>query len=142
MREATYRFGDVEVEAGGREVRRGGVRVPLEPKALDVLLLLLVEAGRVVEKRRLMQTVWADVHVTDSSLARAVTQVRRALGDDIRTPRYIETVTTRGYRFIGALDSALSLGRPCLCAALEPFDFTAYPAGERPLAAQGKTPLP
>lgn len=104
MREATYRFGDVEVEAGGREVRRGGVRVPLEPKALDVLLLLLAEPGRVVEKRRLLRDVWADVHVTDSSLARAVTQVRRALGDDIRTPRYIETVPTRGYRFVGDLD--------------------------------------
>ena len=52
--------------------------------------------------------MWTDVHVTDSSLARAVTQVRRALGDDIRTPRYIETVPTRGYRFIGAL-------RPLAC---------------------------
>ena len=103
MRESTYRFGDVEVEAGGREVRRGGTRVALEPKALDVLLLLLADAGRVVEKRRLLREVWTDVHVTDSSLARAVTQVRRALGDDIRTPRYIETVPTRGYRFIGAL---------------------------------------
>lgn len=103
MREATYRFGDVEVEAGGREVRRGGVRVALEPKALDVLLLLLAEPGRVIEKRRLLRDVWADVHVTDSSLARAVTQVRRALGDDIRMPRYIETVPTRGYRFIGEL---------------------------------------
>ncbi len=104
MHEATYRFGDVEVEPGGREVRRGGARVPLEPKALDVLLLLLAEPGRVVDKRRLLREVWADVHVTDSSLARAITQVRRALGDDIRTPRYIETVPTRGYRFIGALE--------------------------------------
>jgi Tol biopolymer transport system component/DNA-binding winged helix-turn-helix (wHTH) protein len=104
MREAIYRFGDVEVEPGGREVRRAGRRVPLEPKALDVLLLLLAEPGRVVEKRRLLRDVWADVHVTDSSLARAITQVRRALGDDIRMPRFIETVPTRGYRFIGALE--------------------------------------
>lgn len=103
MHEANYRFGDVEVEAAGREVRKGGERVALEPKALDVLLLLLAEAGKVVEKRRLLREVWADVHVTDSSLARAVTQVRRALGDDIRTPRFIETVPTRGYRFIGQL---------------------------------------
>jgi Tol biopolymer transport system component/DNA-binding winged helix-turn-helix (wHTH) protein len=103
MRESTYRFGDVEVEVGGRELRRGGIRVALEPKALDVLFLLLAEPGRVVEKRRLLGEVWADVHVTDSSLARAITQVRRAIGDDIRTPRYIETVPTRGYRFIGVL---------------------------------------
>ena len=106
MREAVYRFGDVTVEPAGREVRRAGARVPLEPKALDVLLLLLADAGRVVDKRRLLNEVWADVHVTDSSLARAVTQIRRALGDDHRTPRYVETVPTRGYRFIGALEDA------------------------------------
>ena len=103
MPAATYRFGEVEVEVDGREVRRGGERVPLEPKALDVLLLLLAEAGRVVDKRRLLREVWADVHVTDSSLARAVTQVRRAIGDDPRFPRFVETVPTRGYRFIGSL---------------------------------------
>jgi Tol biopolymer transport system component/DNA-binding winged helix-turn-helix (wHTH) protein len=104
MREAVYRFGDVTVEPAGREVRRAGARVPLEPKALDVLLLLLAEPGRVVDKRRLLKEVWADVHVTDSSLARAVTQIRRALGDDHKTPRYVETVPTRGYRFIGTLE--------------------------------------
>lgn len=104
MREAIYRFGDVEVEPGGRELRRGGARVALEPKALDVLLVLLRDAGRVVDKRRLLAEVWADVHVSDSSLARSVTQVRRALGDDIKSPRYIETVPTRGYRFIGTLE--------------------------------------
>ena len=97
MRESTYRFGDVEVEAGGREVRRGGTRVALEPKALDVLLLLLADAGRVVEKRRLLGEVWADVHVTDSSLARAVTQVRRA------------SATTSGRR---------ATSRPCRRAAI------------------------
>ena len=106
MREATYCFGDVEVEPGGRELRRGGARVALEPKALDVLLVLLRDAGRVVDKRRLLAEVWADVHVSDSSLARAVTQIRRALGDDITSPRYIETVPTRGYRFIGTLEPA------------------------------------
>jgi Tol biopolymer transport system component/DNA-binding winged helix-turn-helix (wHTH) protein len=103
MPAATYRFGEVEVEVAGREVRRSGERVPLEPKALDVLLLLLADAGRVVDKRRLLREVWADVHVTDSSLARAVTQVRRAIGDDPKTPRFVETVPTRGYRFIGRL---------------------------------------
>lgn len=106
MTEAIYRFGEVEVDAAGREVRRAGERVPLEPKALDVLLLLLAEAGRVVDKRRLLKDVWADVHVTDASLARAITQVRRALGDDIRAPRFVETVPTRGYRFIGRLEDA------------------------------------
>ncbi|HTV01506.1 MAG TPA: winged helix-turn-helix domain-containing protein, partial [Luteitalea sp.] len=138
MRDAVYCFGDVTVEAGGREVRRAGVRVPLEPKALDVLLVLLAEAGRVVEKRRLLKDVWGDVHVTDSSLARAVTQVRRALGDDIRTPRYVETVPTRGYRFIGTLEDvevaptaeAEQVGRPeppVAVAAIPP----AMPAASR-----------
>ena len=78
MRDGTYRFGDVVVEGAAREIWRAGTRVAIEPKALDVLLVLLREAGRVVEKRRLLGEVWADVHVTDSSLARAITQVRRA----------------------------------------------------------------
>ncbi|BCS33453.1 hypothetical protein TBR22_A26800 [Luteitalea sp. TBR-22] len=105
MNGVIYRFGEVEVDVQGRDVRLAGQRVAIEPKALDVLLLLLAEAGRVVDKRRLLSEVWADVHVTDGSLARAVTQVRRALGDDIRAPRFIETVPTRGYRFIGQLSS-------------------------------------
>lgn len=104
MRDGTYCFGDVVVEGAAREVWRAGSRVALEPKALDVLLILLRDAGRVVEKRRLLAEVWADVHVTDSSLARAITQVRRAIGDDHRQPRFVETVPTRGYKFIGRLE--------------------------------------
>ena len=138
MREAVYRFGDVTVEPAGREVRRAGARVPLEPKALDVLLLLLADAGRVVDKRRLLNEVWADVHVTDSSLARAVTQIRRALGDDHRTPRYVETVPTRGYRFIGALEDAGA-------AVVTPGDAVVPPspptAGPSPVTAAGRTRL-
>lgn len=100
-----FRFGDVSVDVAGREICRAGERVALEPKAFDVLVILLRDAGAVVDKRRLLGEVWADVHVTDSSLARAVTQVRRTLGDDPRTPRYVETVPTRGYRFVGQLES-------------------------------------
>lgn len=99
-----FLFGDVSLDVAGREIRRAGARVALEPKAFDLLVILLRDAGAVVDKRRLFAEVWADVHVTDSSLARAVTQVRRALGDDPKTPRYVETVPTRGYRFIGQLE--------------------------------------
>ena len=138
MRESTYRFGDVEVEVGGRELRRGGTRVALEPKALDVLLLLLAEPGRVVEKRRLLGEVWADVHVTDSSLARAITQVRRAIGDDIRTPRYIETVPTRGYRFIGTLHPPQE--RETLARVEEPAPSTTVSAGRSAVSAGWDSP--
>lgn len=132
MPESTYRFGDVEVEVGGRELRRGGARVALEPKALDVLLLLLAQPGRVVEKRRLLGEVWSDVHVTDSSLARAITQVRRAIGDDIRTPRYIETVPTRGYRFIGTLQP------PPARAPLAPADSRAMASAREVASSRGR----
>ncbi len=139
MRETTYRFGDVEVDASGREVRRAGTRVSLEPKALDVLLLLLAEAGRVVDKRRLLRDVWADVHVTDSSLARAVTQVRRALGDDIRAPRYVETVPTRGYRFVGDL---IPPYEPAPSAAAANGTGRGLPASEEPVAGSGSGARP
>jgi Tol biopolymer transport system component/DNA-binding winged helix-turn-helix (wHTH) protein len=100
-----FRFGDVSLDVAGREIRRAGERVALEPKAFDLLVILLREAGAVIDKRRLLDEVWADVHVTDGSLARAVTQIRRALGDDPKTPRYVETVPTRGSRFIGQLEA-------------------------------------
>lgn len=70
MRGEVFRLDDVVVDVAGRQIARGGVRIALEPKSLDVLVILLREAGRVVDKKQLLTAVWTDVHVTDSSLAR------------------------------------------------------------------------
>jgi DNA-binding winged helix-turn-helix (wHTH) protein/predicted ATPase len=79
---------------------RAGREVRLTPKSLDVLWILAERAGRVVTKDELFESAWADSAVTDSALATCIQEIRRALNDDARTPRFIETVHRRGYRFI------------------------------------------
>lgn len=99
-----FRFGDVEVDAEAFQARRAGVPVPLEPKALELLLLLIHSEGRLVTKAALLQAVWPGTFVTESALTRLVAQLRKGLGDDVHEERYIETVPTRGYRFVARLE--------------------------------------
>ncbi len=82
---------------------RDGQAVALPPRALGVLTTLLATPGTVVSKQALMDAVWPDTFVTESSLLEAIGLVREALGDDRRNPTYIQTVHRRGYRFIGEL---------------------------------------
>jgi Tol biopolymer transport system component/DNA-binding winged helix-turn-helix (wHTH) protein len=99
-----FRFGDVEVDADAFQARRAGVPVPLEPKALEVLLFLVRSGGRLVTKAELLQAVWPGTFVSESALTRLVAQLRKGLGDDVHEARYIETVPTRGYRFVGRMN--------------------------------------
>lgn len=77
--------------------------VKLEPKVMEVLLCLAEQAGEVISKERLIQTVWADRFVTDEVLTTAVFELRKALRDEARNPRFIQTVPKRGYRFIAPI---------------------------------------
>lgn len=97
---APVTFGPFELDPATYRLRREGVTVPLEPKAVDLLLLLVSRAPRVVDKAEIFTVVWKDVAVTDNALTRIVAQLRKALDDDARAPRYIETIATRGYRFV------------------------------------------
>jgi Tol biopolymer transport system component/DNA-binding winged helix-turn-helix (wHTH) protein len=96
----TYRFDDVRVEPQALRVTKAGRAVPLEPKAFEVLLYLLARRGRLVEKQELLDAVWKEAFVTPNAMTRVIAQLRKALGDDAHEPRYIETVPTRGYRFV------------------------------------------
>lgn len=98
------RFGDVEVDENRMELRRDGSAIELEPKALRVLFCLIHNRDRVLTKEELIREVWAGSAVTDNALTRAITLLRKALNDDARKPRYIETVPTVGYRFLPALE--------------------------------------
>src|SRR5215475_8225108 len=95
-----FRSGDVEVHEAELHIRRNGDAVPVEPKAFRVLIHLLRNPGRLVPKDELIAAGWGDTSVTDNSLTRNIALLRRLLGDDPREPRYIETVSTVGYRFI------------------------------------------
>ena len=89
---------DVDVLYEGSDV------VPLEPQAVRVLRYLAANHDRVVKKEELLEAVWPDVFTTDGVLKRAVSQARRALGDDAEQARFIETHHGRGYRFIAPVN--------------------------------------
>ncbi|MCH7986658.1 MAG: winged helix-turn-helix domain-containing protein, partial [Acidobacteria bacterium] len=99
-----YRFADVVVDCGNFTVQQSGQTKTMTPRAFDVLLYLLENPGRVVEKQEMFDHVWKEAFVTDSALTQVIKEIRQALGDDAHTPRYIETVHKRGYRFIYPVD--------------------------------------
>jgi DNA-binding winged helix-turn-helix (wHTH) protein len=80
----------------------GERRVDLAPMAILVLRRLMQQPNQIVPKAELLDAAWPDTHVGEGVLTLAVNQLRDALGDDPRQPRFIETVHRRGYRWIGA----------------------------------------
>ena len=97
---SVFEFGDVRVEPEAFRVLKAGHPMAMEPKAIDLLVFLIECRGRLVEKQELLDAVWKDTTVTENAMTRVVAQLRKALGDPAAEPRYIETVPTRGYRFI------------------------------------------
>lgn len=82
---------------------RGGQVIPLSPKAFAMLRYFVTHPERLLTKEMLLDSVWPGLYVTESQVKQVVQQLRRALGDNPRTPRFIETVHRRGYRFIGTI---------------------------------------
>ena len=97
-----YRFGEFVLEPRTRVLQRGGERIALTPKAIDVLLVLVQRAGQVVTREELIGAVWPDSYVEESNLTQTVFMLRKALGRDSEEP-YIATVQGRGYRFVAAV---------------------------------------
>ena len=95
-------FGDFVIDSGNRQLTHAGRLVPLSPKAFDVLSLLLAERPNLVAKSALLDRVWPETaDVGDANLTVTVADLRRALGDDPRKPRFIRTVHGFGYSFCG-----------------------------------------
>lgn len=101
-----FQVGDWLVEAVLNRISRQGEVLHLEPKVMDLLLYLSEHAGCVAPKDELLKEVWGDACVTDDVLTRCVFELRKALGDNPRLPRYIETVPKRGYRLIATVAEA------------------------------------
>src|SRR5579863_10069843 len=95
-----FRFDDIEVREREFSLTKAGQVLAVEPKAFRALLFLLRNPQRLIPKEELLNSVWGDAAVTEGSLTRCIWLLRSVLGDDIRSPRYIETVATVGYRFI------------------------------------------
>jgi DNA-binding winged helix-turn-helix (wHTH) protein len=95
-----YSFTEFTVDVAERRLCRRGVSVPLPPIAFDVLLMLVRHAGQLVTKRDLLTRVWQNTFVEEGILTVYISLIRKALADPGRPPRYVETVTRFGYRFI------------------------------------------
>jgi len=106
-----YEFDDVRVDPSAFRATKAGKPVALEPKAFEVLLFLVENPGRLVEKKELLEKVWPDAVVTESAMTRVIADLRKALGDAAREARYIETVPTKGYRFIAEVRKAADAAR-------------------------------
>jgi DNA-binding winged helix-turn-helix (wHTH) protein/lipoprotein NlpI len=100
-----FRFGRFSLDANERMLLCEGRRVPLAPKVLQTLLILLRHKGHVVEKTSLLQEVWPDDFVEEGNLAQHIFTLRKVLGDSADDPQFIETVPGRGYRFVARVDS-------------------------------------
>src|SRR5579863_1881177 len=102
------RFGLFELDLNGGELRKSGVKLRLQGQPLQVLTLLLEQAGSVVTREDLRQKLWpSDTFVDfDHSLNTAVNKLREALGDSASSPRYVETLARRGYRFLAPVERA------------------------------------
>lgn len=104
------RFDRCELDLDRRELTRDGVRVPLEPRVFALLVYLVEERHRAVDKDEIQDAVWAGMVVSETALTRAIMKLRRAVGDSADTQAVIRTVHGHGYRFIAALSEGAADG--------------------------------
>jgi len=102
-----YRFGVFEFDPRAGELRKQGMKLKLQGQPLDILMMLLERPGEVVTREDLQKRLWASDTIVefDHSLNAAIKRLRDALDDSAETPRYVETLARRGYRFIAPVDS-------------------------------------
>jgi cholera toxin transcriptional activator len=123
------RFGVFEIDLSAGELRKNGVKQRLQGQPFQVLTVLLERAGEVVTREELQQKLWpSDTFVDfDHSLNTAINKVREALGDSASSPRFVETLARRGYRFIAPVQTDAPAPKPEIPAA------TAQTAPVRPV---------
>lgn len=105
LERSSFTFGPFRLDVDARTLEREGVLVPLLPKSFDALLVLVRNAGRLLEKDFLLAEIWPDAHVEENNLARAISDIRKALGEGPKDQHYIVTVARRGYRFAAPVTS-------------------------------------
>lgn len=127
-----FRFADAEAHEREFSLVKAGETLAVEPKAFRVLLILLRNPKKLIPKEELLNAVWGDAAVTENSLARAIALLRRLLSDDAREPRFIETVTSVGYRWLCPVEREED---PNAAAATQEPDTVGLANGTSPPAA-------
>jgi DNA-binding winged helix-turn-helix (wHTH) protein len=106
MTGGSFTFLGFRLDPRDRQLRQNDMPVELNARYFDALALLVREAGQLVTKDRFLEEVWRGVPVTDEALTQCIKTLRRQLGDQAATPRFIETVPKHGYRFIAPVSVA------------------------------------
>jgi serine/threonine protein kinase len=121
-------FGPFELDVRAGELRKHGVRIRLQDQSFQILLMLLTHPGEVVLREEIRLKLWPNNTIVefDHSINAAIKRLRNALGETAEAPRYIETLTKRGYRFVGEVAN-LTPPRPEPAAAPEPTAVTNAP---------------
>jgi DNA-binding winged helix-turn-helix (wHTH) protein/TolB-like protein/tetratricopeptide (TPR) repeat protein len=105
------RFGIFELDESAGELRRNGTLIRLPPQPFQILRLLIDHAGEVIDRDRIRQEIWNGTAVDfDRSLNVAIAQIRSALHDDAASPRFVQTIPRRGYRFLATVDGDAPIG--------------------------------
>jgi DNA-binding winged helix-turn-helix (wHTH) protein len=107
--EQAVSFGEYRFDLASGRLWSGAQEVRLTPKASAVLKVLLESGGKPVSKEELFASVWKDTAVTDDALTSCIQELRKALTDDAKQPRYIETRHRRGYRFAAEMNQAAAV---------------------------------
>jgi tetratricopeptide (TPR) repeat protein/DNA-binding winged helix-turn-helix (wHTH) protein/TolB-like protein len=102
-----YSFGEFSLDSQTQVLRKNGADIHLRHKTFQLLVYLIDQRHRTVTKQELWDRLWPDSAVTDDALVQCVTDIRRALADDAREPRFIKTIPKLGYRFVGTIEEDL-----------------------------------
>jgi cholera toxin transcriptional activator len=141
------RFGVFEVDLDAGELRKKGARIRLQEQPFQVLTMLLQNAGQVVTRDQLREKIWpADTFVDfDHSLNTAINKIRESLGDSASSPRFVETLARRGYRFIASVDNVAApaaSSSPRTHDSEHDIDIPTTPAAEIKLHPDLHVPIP
>ncbi len=104
-----YQFGDFTLHLSEYTLIKNGKNIRLRPKVFEILLLLVQSSNSLVSKQILLEKIWPDVIVTENTLTHCIDELRKALGDSARNPKFIKTIPKLGYKFIG--DAKLVSGK-------------------------------
>src|ERR1700733_13530995 len=108
----SFQFGDFKLDCDRFELRRGERTLKLERKPMELLILLAAKNGDLVTRAEIVERLWgSEVFVdTEHGINTAIRKIRQVLRDDSEQPRFVQTVTGKGYRFIGTIEELATPG--------------------------------